>query len=65
MDPGSTHPPFGKRLANLGFTDIPPIGKVETSAIDQLLSPETASELLTRFDDEWRKRVRDFVSVDR
>jgi hypothetical protein len=63
QDPASRHPPFGRRLANLGFTDIPPIGKVETSAIDQLLSPETASELLTRFDDEWRKKVRDFVSV--
>jgi hypothetical protein len=36
---------------------------VETSAITQLLSPETASELLARFDDEWRKKVRDFVSV--
>jgi len=63
QDPGSRHPPFGKRLVNLGFTDIPPIGKVETSAIDQLLSPETASELLTRFDDEWRKKVQDWVSV--
>jgi hypothetical protein len=65
QDPASRHPPFGKRLANLGFTDIPPIGNVETSAIDQLLSPETASELLTRFDDEWRKKVSDFVSVGR
>jgi Zn-dependent protease with chaperone function len=65
QDPESRHPPFGKRLANLGFTDIPPIGKVETSAIDQLLSPETASELLTRFDDEWRKKVREWVSVGR
>jgi len=65
QDPASRHPPLGKRLANLGFTDIPPIGNVETSAIDQLLSPETASELLTRFDDEWRKKVSDFVSVGR
>jgi len=38
---------------------------VETFAIDQLLSPETASELLTSFDGEWRKKVRDFVSVGR
>jgi Zn-dependent protease with chaperone function len=65
QDPASRHPPLGKRLANLGFTYIPPIGNVETSAIDQLLSPETASELLTRFDDEWRKKVSDFVSVGR
>jgi len=65
QDPASRHPPFGKRLAHLGFTDIPPIDKVETSAIDQLLSPETASELLTSFDGEWRKKVRDFVSVGR
>ena len=65
QDPASRHPPFGKRLAHLGFTDIPPIDKVETSAIDQLLSPETASELLTSFDGEWRKKVSDFVSVGR
>ena len=65
QDPASRHPPFGKRLAHLGFTDILPIDKVETSAIDQLLSPETASELLTSFDGEWRKKVRDFVSVGR
>jgi hypothetical protein len=38
---------------------------VETSAIDQLLSPETAGELLTRFDDEWRKKVQEWVSVGR
>jgi len=38
---------------------------VETSAIDQLLSPETASELLTSFDGEWRERVREWVSVGR
>ena len=65
LDPESTHPPLVKRLANLGFTDVPPIGKVETSAIDQLVSAETASELLASFDDEWRKKVRDWVSVGR
>ena len=65
LDPASRHPPFGKRLANLGFTDVPPIDKVETSAIDQLVSPETATALLTRLDDEWRKRAREWVSVGR
>jgi hypothetical protein len=65
LDPASTHPPFGKRLANLGFTDIPPIDKVETSAITQLLSPEAARDLPARFDDEWRKKVREWVSVGR
>lgn len=65
QDPESRHPPFGKRLANLGLADVPSIGKVEGSAIDRLLSPKAASELITRFDDEWRKRARDFVSVDR
>lgn len=65
QDPESRHPPFGKRLANLGFTDIPTIGNVETSAIDRVLSPGTASELLTRFDDEWCKKMQGWVSVDR
>jgi hypothetical protein len=62
-DPESTHPPFRKRLANLGFFDLPPIDNVQTSAIDQLLSRDAASELRARFDDEWRKTVQDFVSV--
>jgi Zn-dependent protease with chaperone function len=65
QDPEARHPPFGKRLANLGFADVPSIGKVESSAIDRLLSPKAAGELITRLDDEWRKRVRDFVGVDR
>jgi Zn-dependent protease with chaperone function len=64
-DSKSTHPPLGKRLANLGFTDIPPIDKVQTSAIDQVLSREAVSELTARFDDEWRKAVDELVRVGR
>ncbi|MBR1126126.1 M48 family metalloprotease [Bradyrhizobium lablabi] len=63
QEPDSTHPPLGKRLANLGFSDIPPLDKVESSAIDQLLSPEAAKELRTRFDDEWGKKVAQLVGV--
>ena len=62
-DSESTHPPFGKRLANLGFNDIPPIDEVRSSAVDQLLSAEAARELAARFDDEWRKNAQDLVSV--
>ncbi len=65
QDPESRHPPFGKRLANLGFADVPTIGTVESSAIDRFLSPKAASELITRFDDDWRKRAREFVDADR
>jgi Zn-dependent protease with chaperone function len=65
QDSESTHPPLGKRLANLGFTDIPPIDKVQNSAIDQVLSPAAVRELPARFDDEWRKNVREWVSVGR
>jgi hypothetical protein len=65
QDSDSTHPPLEKRLANLGFTDIPPIDKVQNSAIDQVLSPEAVRELPARFDDEWRKNVREWVSVGR
>ena len=62
-DPESTHPPLGKRLTNLGFTDIPPIDEVQTSAIDQLLSREAARELPEQFDDEWRKTADELVRV--
>jgi hypothetical protein len=62
-DPKSTHPPLGKRLANLGFTDIPPIDAVQTSAIDQVLSPEAVRELSARFDDDWRKMADEWVRV--
>jgi hypothetical protein len=65
QDSDTTHPPLGKRLANLGFSDIPPIDKVQNSAIDQVLSPEAVRELPARFDDEWRKNVREWVSVGR
>jgi hypothetical protein len=65
QDSESTHPPLDKRLANLGFTDIPPIDKAQNSAVDQVLSPEALRELPARFDDEWRKRVREWVNVGR
>jgi len=64
-DPKSTHPPLGKRLANLGFTDIRPIDEVRTSAIDQVLAPETVRELTERFDGEWRKIADEWVRVGR
>lgn len=64
-DPDSTHPPFGQRLASLGYTDIPDIGEIQASAVDQLLSPDAANELTFRFDEEWRKKVQEWVSVGR
>jgi Zn-dependent protease with chaperone function len=63
QDSESTHPPLGKRLANIGFSDIPSVDEVLNSAIDQVLSPKAVMELSARFDDEWRKRARDWVSV--
>jgi hypothetical protein len=65
QDPDPTHPPFAKRLANLGFTDVPPIDQVKTSAIDQLLSGEAVRDLPARFDDQWRKKVQQLVGVGR
>jgi hypothetical protein len=59
----STHPPFGKRLANLGYSEIPEVDEVRTSAADQLLSPDAARDLAARFDEEWRKKAREWVSV--
>jgi len=64
-DPDSTHPPFGKRLANLGYTDIPEIDGIEISSIDQLLSRDAAADLAARFDREWRKKAQDWVSIGR
>jgi peptidase M48-like protein len=56
-DADSTHPPFARRLANLGFSDIPLLDAVQPSAIDQLLSQQAVQGLCARFDDEWRKRA--------
>lgn len=64
-DPDTTHPPFAKRLANLGYTDIPEIDDVRTPAIDQLLSRDAAKDLAKGFDEEWRKRAQAWVSVGR
>lgn len=62
-DPDSTHPPFGRRLANLGYTAIPAIDPVETPAIERLLAPEAARELSARLDAEWRKMAQGWVHV--
>ena len=64
-DPKSTHPALAKRLANLGFTGIPPIEEVRTSAIDQVLTRDAARELTERFDDEWRKMADGWLRVGR
>jgi hypothetical protein len=64
-DPDATHPPFAKRLANLGYADIPEIDEVQTSAIDQLLSRDAAKDIPARFDEEWRKKAQAWVTVGR
>jgi hypothetical protein len=64
-DSKSTHPPLGTRLANLGFTDIPPIDAVQTSAIDQVLAPQAVREFTERFDGEWRKWADGWLRVGR
>ncbi len=64
-DPKSTHPPLRRRLANLGFADIPPVDEVQASAVDQVLAREAVRELTKRFDDEWRKTADAWVRVDR
>jgi Zn-dependent protease with chaperone function len=62
-DPDTTHPPFAKRLANLGYDDIPEVDDVQASAIEQLLSPDAAKDLAKGFDEEWRKKAQAWVSV--
>lgn len=62
-DPDATHPPFARRLANLGYADVPDIGEIKTSAIDRLLSPDAARDVPARFDEEWRKKAQARVTV--
>jgi Zn-dependent protease with chaperone function len=64
-DPDATHPPFARRLANLGYADVPDIGEVGTSAIDRLLSPDAARDVPAQFDAEWRKKAQAWVTVGR
>jgi hypothetical protein len=61
----STHPPLGARLANLRFAEIPPLDRLQTSAIAQLLAPKAVKELAARFDDEWRRKADELVDVGR
>lgn len=64
-DPDSTHPPFARRLANLGYADIPEIDEVGISTIDQLLSRDAATDLAAHFDREWQKKAQSWVSIGR
>lgn len=62
-DPDATHPPFAERLANLGYTDVPDIGEIGISAIDQLLSRDAARDIAARFDEDWRKKAQAWVTI--
>ena len=64
-DPDTTHPPFAKRLANLGYADLPEIDEISTSAVDQLLSRDAAKDIAARFDAEWTKKAQAWVTVGR
>ncbi|EJN16224.1 Zn-dependent protease with chaperone function [Bradyrhizobium sp. YR681] len=64
-DPDTTHPPFARRLANLGYADVPDIGEAETSAIERLLSRDAARDIAARFDEDWRKKAQAWVTVGR
>ena len=56
-------PPFGKRLANLGYSDIPPIEGIRASAIDELPAKDAVQDLVGRFDEEWRKKAQERVGI--
>ncbi|MCK1395463.1 M48 family metallopeptidase [Bradyrhizobium sp. 1] len=64
-DQNATHPPFAKRLANLGYAGVPDIDEIKTSAIDGLLSPDAANDIVARFDEDWRKKAQAWVTVGR
>lgn len=64
-DPDPTHPPLTKRLANLGYVDVPSVDQFGTSAIGEVLSPEAVKALPARLDNEWCERVNRRVSVGR
>jgi Peptidase family M48 len=59
----STHPPLRARLANLGFAGIPKVETAMTSATESLLSTGAASDLLKRFDGEWRRAATAMVGI--
>ena len=54
-DPESHHPPLHERLANLGFAAVPPVEPPQMSAAESLLSAATLKELLTDFNERWRR----------
>jgi Zn-dependent protease with chaperone function len=62
-DPDASHPHLRERLANLGFSESPEIDTVRTSAADSVLSRAAFMDLLARFDNEWRRRANQQVSI--
>jgi Zn-dependent protease with chaperone function len=64
-EPDATHPSFARRLANLGYANVPEIDPVGPSAIDRLLRPDAARDIPAHFDEEWRKKAQAWVTIGR
>ena len=62
-DPQSEHPPLHARLANLGFATIPQAEMADTSAADTVLSTAAMKDLLTAFNERWRRHAKMLVEL--
>jgi Zn-dependent protease with chaperone function len=62
-DSDATHPSLRRRLANLGYTEIPKLDVPHTSAADSLLSNQAFKDLVARLDNQWSKTVAAAVDI--
>ena len=58
-DPTSDHPPFGKRLAALGFLSMPEVEPIRLSALSMISDQKKLADLIREFDGAWTSMVAD------
>jgi Zn-dependent protease with chaperone function len=62
-EPEDYHPPLRERLANLGFATIPDVELPLRSAAESLLSAPAMQQLLTQFNEKWRRKADEVVGL--
>ena len=59
IDSTSDHPPFGERLAALGYSSMPEVEPITLSGLSMITDQKKLADLIREFDDAWTTMVAD------